>query len=262
MPHFTRLLTLVTLGLLTALATALPARAEDSGMVLVAGATGRTGQHVVELLLARGQPVRVLARDEARARELFGQRVQVALGDIRSPDGLTEAMSGVRYVVSTTGSTQRADPTNTPEAVDYRGIRNLVEAALAAGEVQHFVLLTSMGITQFTHPLNRAGNNVLVWKGLGENALRFSGIPYTIVRPGGLNDEPGARQGIRAGQGDSMPQTFIPRADVAAVCVNALGNADAVNKTLEIVGDPASTGVNWGEFFKPLKADEVTTIRF
>jgi uncharacterized protein YbjT (DUF2867 family) len=262
MLHLTRLLSLVTLGLVTALAAAPPAMAEDTGLVLVAGATGRTGQHVVEQLLARGQPVRVLARDEARAREIFGDRVQVAIGDIRSPDGLAAAMTGVRYVVSTTGSTQRTDPTNTPEAVDYRGIRNLVDGALAAGGVQHFVLLTSMGITQLTHPLNRAGNNVLIWKGLGENAVRFSGIPYTIVRPGGLNDEPGGQVGIRAGQGDSMAQNFIPREDVAAVCVNAIGNPDAVNKTLEIVGDPASSGVNWEAFFKPLKADEQPRMQF
>ena len=261
MPRLNRLLSLLTLGLVTVLAGTSPATAAED-LVLVAGATGRTGQHVVEQLLARGQPVRVLARNEVRARELFGDRVQVATGDIRWPDGLDKAMSGVRYVISTTGSTQRTDPTNSPEAVDYLGIKNLVDAALAAGDVQHFVLLTSMGITQLTHPLNRAGNNVLIWKGLGENALRFSGIPYTIVRPGGLSDEPGGQAGIRAGQGDSMAQNFIPREDVAAVCVNALGNADALNKTLEVVGDPASTGVNWAAFFSPLQADEQARLQF
>jgi len=232
------------------------------GLVLVAGATGRTGQHVVEQLLEQGHSVRVLARNEAGARELFGDGVEVAIGDLREPGSLPAAMAGVRYIISTVGSGGRGDPANNPETVDYRGTKSLVEAAVATGSVDHFVLLTSMGVTDIIHPLNRAANNVLLWKALGENALRFSGIPYTIVRPGGLSDAPGGQAGIRAGQGDSMVQGFIPRADVAAVCVKALGNPDAIKKTLEVVADPASTGVNWEAFFAPLAEDEIVQIRF
>ncbi|MCC5794338.1 MAG: SDR family oxidoreductase [Chromatiales bacterium] len=247
---------------LLALAGILPEAALAGGhgateRVLVTGATGRTGQLVVEQLLEQGRTVRVLARNAEGARGLFGDRVEIAVGDVRNPASLPSALEGVTGVISTIGaSPRRQEPDNNPEAVDYHGTRNLVAAAVAAGSVEHFVLLTSMGVTQPNHILNRVSDNVLLWKALGENALRFSSLDYTIVRPGGLIDEPGGQAGIRAGQGDSMPQTMIPRADVAAVCVNALGNPEAVNKTLEIVSDLTATGVNWSAFFSPLKADE------
>lgn len=231
-------------------------------LVLVAGATGRTGRHVVTELLEKGHKVRVLTRSEASAREAFGDAVQVVEGDVRDPESLVPAVEGVRYIVSAIGSSGRADPDNSPEAVDYRGVKNMVEVAKEAGTVEHFVLVSSMGITQPTHPLNRFANNILLWKGLGENALRFSGLNYTIVRPGGLVDTPGGEAGIRVGQGDTLPQGSIPRADVAKVCVAALGNSAANRVTLEIVGDPDSDSVDWQSLFADLDEDSQERIGY
>ena len=53
-------------------------------------------------------------------------------------------------------------------------------------------------------------DNVLIWKGKGEDAVRASGVPYTIVRPGGLTDKPGGQSGVRLEQGDKGTG-FIPR---------------------------------------------------
>lgn len=244
------------LGLLALVVSgAQPAEAEEAAVVLVAGGTGGTGRHIVGQLLEQGHTVRVLSRSEESARNAFGETVQVVVGDVRQPETLAAAVDGVRYVVSAIGSSGRVDPDNSPEAVDYRGVKALVEAAAGSGGVEHFVLVSSMGITQPTHPLNRFANNILLWKGLGENALRFSGLNYTIVRPGGLIDEPGGQAGIRVGQGDTMEQGRIPRADVARVCVAALGRADAHRKTLEIISGSAGEAVNWESFFAPLEPD-------
>ena len=227
--------------------------------VLVAGGTGRTGQHVVRLALEQGYTVRVLSRDRARVAELFGERAAGVEGDVRDPASLAAAVEGVRYVISAIGSNSRREPTNTPEAVDYRGVGALVEAAQAAG-VQQFVLISSMGVTRINHPLNRFLDNVLVWKALGENSLRHSGLPYTIVRPGGLTDEPGGSSGIRTGQGDTMAEGRIPRADVAAVCLAALGNPAAIDKTVEIVADSELERVELETLFTPLAVDDKRTL--
>jgi uncharacterized protein YbjT (DUF2867 family) len=213
----------------------------------------------VRQALEQGYEVRVLTRDAARARELFGDRVVAVEGDVRNPATLTTALDGARYVISTVGSNSRRDPTNTPEAVDYRGVRALVQAAQAAG-VEQFVLVSSMGVTRITHPLNRFLDNVLLWKALGENALRFSGLPYTIVRPGGLTDEAGGTAGLRTGQGDTMAEGRIPRADVAAVCLAALGNPAALEKTVEIIADPALERVDPAGLFAPLAVDDKRTL--
>jgi uncharacterized protein YbjT (DUF2867 family) len=254
-----RLVAAVLAALVLAWHAPAPAAEPATGVVLVAGATGRAGRHVVEQLLQRGRSVRVLARSEAGAREIFGERVQVVQGDVREPATLGTAVAGVRYVVWAVGSNSRTDPSNLPEAVDYRGVRNLVEAAVAAGGVEHFVLVSSRGVAEPTHPLNRFASNVLLWKGLGENALRFSGLPYTVVRPGGLTDGPGGK-GIRGGPDAALPAGSIARADVARVCVEALGNRAAYRKTIALVGDPAGGAMDWPAFFRAVPEDNQVRI--
>jgi uncharacterized protein YbjT (DUF2867 family) len=86
--------------------------------------------------------------------------------------------------------------------------------------------------------------------------VRASGVPYTIVRPGGLLDTSGGKADIRAFQGDDLKNNGrIPRADVAAVCLNALGNSRAAGKTFEIVSGVEGNRVDWNALFAGLKAD-------
>ena len=62
--------------------------------ILVTGATGRVGRHVVDQLVERGQPVRVLTRDPAKAS--FPAGVEVAQGDLLDIDAMRSAFSGVK----------------------------------------------------------------------------------------------------------------------------------------------------------------------
>jgi uncharacterized protein YbjT (DUF2867 family) len=226
----------------------------DAGLVLVVGATGRSGPALLAALKAGGYTrVRALVRDPVSARTKVGEGVELAQGDVRDAQSLAKALQGVRYIVSSLGSNTFDDPANSPEKVDYEGVRNLATAAKASG-VQHYVQISSLGVTNPNHPLNRFGR-VMEWKLKGENALRASGVPYTIVRPGGLGDGPGGKAGIVAAQGDKLPTGAIPRADVATVCIEALGNPDALGKTFEIVSGEPGGRVDWSTFFKGLERD-------
>jgi len=234
---------------------AMAAAAKTAPSILVVGATGGTGKEVVRQALESGYRVRALVRDADKARAQLGSDVELVVGDVRTGAGLEAAVLGVDYVVSVLGSNVRNDPTNTPERVDYGGVRDLVNAA-ASAKVKHFVLVSSMGVTHDDHPLNRMFGNILVWKRKGEKAVRASGVPYTIVRPGGLLDAPGGKADIRAFQGDDLKNNGrIPRADVAAVCLNALGNSRAAGKTFEIVSGTEGSRVDWNGLFTGLKAD-------
>ena len=228
-------------------------------LVLVAGATGRTGKEVVKQLQAGNYRVRALVRDEAAARAQLGEGIEYVKGDMRDAATLKRVADGAKFVVSAVGSNSRKDPTNTPELVDYGGVKNLVDVSKAAG-VQQFVLMSSMGVTQPDHMLNKMLNNVLQWKLKGEDYLRASGVPYTIVRPCGLTESPGGAQAIVAEQGDKpmdpkAPPLMIPRADVATVMVRALGHPAAVGKTLEITGKAGTAPADWNAFFAALKKD-------
>jgi uncharacterized protein YbjT (DUF2867 family) len=227
--------------------------AKAGDLVLVAGATGRTGQQVVRELKAAGYRVRALVRDPVKARAVLGDTVEYASGDVRQRPTLDAALQGVRYAISAIGAT-RKDPANSPEFVDFQGVRNLADAA-AAAKLDQLVIVSSAGVTQKDHVLNRMFDNVLVWKAQGEAAVRASGVPYTILRPGGLTDKPGGQNGVRLEQGDSGTG-FIPRADVARVCVAALKSPAARNRTFEVYGGQPPPVTDWDAVFGKLKADE------
>ncbi|MEY4357120.1 MAG: hypothetical protein RL469_446 [Pseudomonadota bacterium] len=229
--------------------------ASTAGRVLVVGATGGTGREVVQQARAKGYKVRALVRDADKARTLLGSDVELVVGDVRTDGTFERAVKGVDYVVSALGSNSRNDPTNKPEAIDYGAVKSLAAAA-AAAKVKQIVLVSSIGVTDPNAPLNRMFDNILLWKFKGEEAVRGSGVAYTIVRPGGLTNDAGGQRRIKTTQGDPRGAGGrIPRADVAAICVNALGRRDAERRTFEVVSDEAQGTVDWNTFFAGLTAD-------
>lgn len=232
--------------------------------VLVTGATGRTGAIVVQKLQQRPGEfiVRGFARSEAKVREMFGTTDGFSLGDICNPDGLKAALEGCDALVILTSAIpqMKALPQpgqrpefvysegGTPEQVDYQGQVNQIDAARAAG-VKHIVLVGSMGGTNEQHPLNRMANgNILIWKRRAEAYLIESGMDYTIIRAGGLQDQPGGQRELLVGKDDKWlthpPEgipTAIPRSDVAEVVVQALRVPSARNKAFDLISKPAGT---------------------
>lgn len=230
------------------------AAAKPADLVLVAGASGRTGKLVVEQLVAKHYRVRALVRDKARAQAELPPAVELAVGDVRDPATLTPAMQGVRYVVSAIGASgSKPTPGNGFAEVDFQGNANLAAAAKQA-KISQFVLITSGGTA------NPAANPmvfmrpILVLKAKGEAALRDSGVPYTIVRPGGLTDDVGGKHAVTFSAADG-PTGRIARADVATVCVEALGRKSALGKSVAIISGQHAWPNNWDKDFRSITAD-------
>lgn len=222
------------------------------GLVLVAGATGGTGQHVVTELVAQGYRVRAFVRDIDEAREKLGSDIEYAQGDVRQRDSIDEALGGVNAIICAIGA-GRGDPTNAPEFVDYGGVKNLVEAA-AAADLKQFVLVSSAGVTDEGHMLNKMFDNVLIWKFKGEEVVRGSGVPYTIVRPVGLVNKSSDVAAVFFQQGDEA-EGIIPRVDVAKVLVAALMYPEARNRTLEVASSESAGSEDWQSQFAALQPD-------
>jgi len=225
--------------------------------VLVVGATGRTGQLIVSQLISQDYQVRIFVRNPVKANQLFNGTVEVVTGDVRDKDHVTKAINGIHKIISVIGTAGSNDPGNRPEFVDYGGAKNLVSAA-ASENVEHFVMVSSRSAGQQKHILNERHHNVLMWKLKAENVLRDSKIPYTIIRPGGLQDKQGGQHGILAfapQQGDTKLK-MIPREDVAATCVAALNSNKAIGKTLAIVSDPSAPIHQWDQLFMDIPADQ------
>lgn len=232
-------------------------------LLLVAGASGKTGRLVLEQAVKAGVRVRGMARDPVKAKAEIPGRFEWVAGDVRDPASLTAAMAGVNYVVSSIGATERSGP-NSPEFVDYGGVKNLVDAAKAAGASQ-FILVSSTGAGGGGGASGWLLNKVLMpgileWKAKGEGYLRASGLAYTILRPAALTDDAGGQHGIRFTQGDTMGGGTIARADVAAVAVAVLGNPAATGKTFELASDDAADSGAWRKLLSSLSKDPETAL--
>jgi nucleoside-diphosphate-sugar epimerase len=111
-------------------------------LVLVTGATGFVGSHLVDALLAKGQRVRATTRAMSRLTWLEGKAVERVEGDLREGRGLDKACDGVEVVYNVAGVI------NAPREDDYRdgnwlATKHVVEAAVAA-KVRRFVQVSSL----------------------------------------------------------------------------------------------------------------------
>ncbi|MDP8305949.1 MAG: SDR family oxidoreductase [Candidatus Chlorobium antarcticum] len=203
--------------------------------VLVAGATGRTGQWVVRRLQHYGIPVRALVGSAEKA-SVFEGDVEIAVGRIGDRAALDRAVKGCLTVISALGSSSLSGESS-PSEVDRDGVIRLADAAAEAG-VRHFGLVSSLAVTRWYHPLNLFGG-VLLMKAAAEKHVRelFSaeGRSYTIVRPGGLKDGEPLGHRMVVDQGDHMWNGWANRSDVAELLVISLWLDKARNKTFEVV---------------------------
>ena len=229
--------------------------------VLVTGATGRTGSLALQKLRQHPEEFEAIgfARSESKVKELFGSTEGFFLGDIKDKAALEQALNGCQALIILTSAvpqmvappqpgerpTFEFEPGGMPEEIDYEGQRHQIDAAIAAG-VEQIVLVGSMGGTQLNHPLNQLGQgNILVWKRRAEEYLIGSGIDYTIIRAGGLLDQPGGMRELLVSKDDvflthapnGIPSS-IPRADVAEVAVQAIREPGARNKAFDLISKP------------------------
>jgi uncharacterized protein YbjT (DUF2867 family) len=191
-------------------------------IAFVAGATGYTGQRVVELLRAPGSTW--TARPHARTVGKIDGEVVCDPSDVSL---LTEGLRGCDAVLQLIGTVRKNFDQGDYEKIDYGTTVALVAAARAAG-VPRFVLLSSA-------LASTAMGSYLAWKKKTEDHVIASGLEYTIVRPSFIVG-PG-RGGARAASklfGWSARFRGIDVADLARVLVRALERRDQVkNQILE-----------------------------
>ncbi|MBV6623383.1 MAG: CIA30 family protein [Rivularia sp. (in: Bacteria)] len=145
-----------------------------------------------------------------------------------------------------------------------------VETIKAYGkeELPQFVLVSSAGVTRPGRPginleeeppavkLNDQLGGILTWKLKGEDSLRTSEIPYTIIRPCALTEEPGGKELILE-QGDNI-KGKISREDIAKLCVQTLQQPLACNVTFEVKeGENNASYIDWEELFKTVDRDKL-----
>ena len=144
-------------------------------MILVTGATGFIGRALVRQLTETGQKVRVLLRPSPKSPRLpKGVPVEVAVVGLDDERGLRAAMRGVDsiYHLASAGSQGRR---GNLFKTDIEGTRTLAQVAKNA-DVKRFIYLSHIGSDRASaFPIHKA-------KGIAEEHIRKSGVPYTIIR--------------------------------------------------------------------------------
>lgn len=204
-------------------------------MIVVAGGSGLLGRLLVADLVGRGETVRVLVRDEARARALFAEDIEVVGADVRMRDGLHGAVRGAQVVVSAVHGFLGGRGTG-PADVDARGNANLIEAAASVGAD---VVLVSVCGASPAHPVD-----LFRAKYAAEQYLRGSGAAWTIVRSPAyletwltLMAQTAGSSGrpMVFGRGEERIP-FISAVDVAAVVCRAAVDPSLRGRTIELAG--------------------------
>jgi uncharacterized protein YbjT (DUF2867 family) len=151
--------------------------------VLVAGAAGRLGAAVVEELKRRGYPTRSLVRDASRLPATGSRAHEVFAADARQPESLRGACEGAGFVISAMGASLKLGRTRDPRAtyrdVDYLANLNLLAEARRAG-VAKFIYVSLYGAELMRGLAYVDAHEEFV------EALKASGLDYTVVRPTGF----------------------------------------------------------------------------
>lgn len=194
---------------------------------LITGATGEIGARVVRMLIRAGERPRIFVRDAAKAQNLFGDRVDIFVGDLTQSESLQPALAGADslFLVTTGPEIPRLDA-------------GIADVARKAG-VRHLVKLSSLDVEQ--------GLAIGAWHEQGEAAIRVSGIPFTFLRPSGflsnlLNWTHSVKSEgvIRSSTGEGR-RPFIHSDDIAAVAVKVLTTDSHIGQSLAVTGPEALT---------------------
>lgn len=198
--------------------------------VVIAGGHGKIGLLLGKLLSERGDRVRGLIRKPEQADDLVATGVEPVICDLEAEDDVAAQIHGADAIVFAAG----AGPGSGVErkwSLDYGGAVKLIEAARAEG-VRRYLIVSSMGADNPPAEGGGTFGEYLRAKARADRELEASGLDYTIVRPGGLTDEPPS--GLVT-LGDALDRGEIPRADVAAALAAALLADDTVGKTFELI---------------------------
>jgi hypothetical protein len=214
-----------------------------SPVVLVTGATGKTGSLIYNMLKEKGVTVRVFVRNATKAKEVLkcqkcDSSEGIYIGDVTKPADLVDAVQGANALAICTSAiphcTDFRNPsscsypkTGYPKDVDWNGGKAQVEAFAMQNKNNPgpVVLISSMGTTDPDSFLDKLGNGHIGFYKLNEESfIMGSGLPWTIIKPCGLSDDEAGKRELLAGHDDEMKLTppMIPRADVARVAVEAL----------------------------------------
>jgi nucleoside-diphosphate-sugar epimerase len=200
--------------------------------VAIAGGHGQIAMRLARILSQRGDEVVGLIRNPDHADDVKQAGAQPLVVDLEqaSENDAAQAIAGSDAVVFAAGAGPGSGPAR-KETMDYGGAVKLIAAAQQAG-IRRYVIVSSMG-SDPNLPGEDTFSVYLRAKGRADDALRASGLDATVVRPGGLTNDPGTGH---VSLGENLPRGQVPRDDVAAVLAVVINSPNTIGRTMDLTG--------------------------
>ncbi len=218
-------------------------------MILLTGATGKTGGEAAKALAARGIKARALVRDAGKAAALQAMGHELAIGDVSDVASVKSALKGVERVLVLLPNSQQQ------EALE----KQLVDLAKQAG-AKHVVKLSSMeAMASATTPIPKGHWAV-------EEHIRKSGLAWTMVKPNFfMQNLLGSAASIKAKQMFSFPfangrTAMADTRDIGAVTAEVLAGRGHENQSYEITGPELITFHEVADRFTEVLGTKITYV--
>lgn len=202
--------------------------------IAIVGGHGQIARRLIPLLVSLHHTPLALVRNPAQVAELeeLGARVRMLDIEADEADAFAKAFDGAHAVVFAAGGGPDGD-IGRKKSVDLGGSIKSIDGAKQAG-IHRFVQVSAVGVDD---PI--PDDTGAVWRAYVEAkrdadaALRTSGLDWTIIRPGGLTDDPGTGKvelGSDVGRGE------VTRDDVAAVLAEVIDSGHGIGQQWTLQG--------------------------
>lgn len=192
------------------------------------------------------------------------ENVEMVKGDITDRDSIVELIKGCDAVLCLQGPprpnpirsqfpflsqhSKDEDPSH-PYMINYVGMKNVIDAVRETPSIQRIVRLTGKGeqpFSIFTILINMLGCMAKAWNYEGEQLLRKSGLPYTIIRPGLLKSNKDYQIPYKgrmiADNGMDLKVTPVTYDQIAQVCIQSLDYDNCAESTLTVMNVDENEG--------------------
>ena len=215
--------------------------AAEPGGVIIFGGSGRTGAKIVDLLLAKGEPVTVFVRPTSDRSRLEGRNVSFAVGDAMNADDVEAAIAAAkpRVVINTIGGRG-----------NQMGFWATTQMNMTASAKKHgaeeLIFLSSVGTGDsamaYTPEARERTKDSRAERFRAEEDMKDSGLNYVIIRTGIIAPEGTPATGKARFTEDRTVLSPITRSDLARLTVDCMGNPACRNKTFASMDDTLNIG--------------------
>ena len=207
--------------------------------VLVLGASGQLCAAIVQQLVKNGKPVTAMVRENSDRKRLEGLNIEYVTGDVTNDADVAAAFKGRRYAAVVValrvidGDIHFYEKALTPigKYANTAGVKQIIHHG-AVGAGRNLERIAHEGWDRIPGIYDRMRD-----QGVGEDLIRASGVPYTIIRNARIYPAATPSTGKAQLTEDDTVVSPMTRADLAIFTLRCLGNKSCYNKTYHVRDD-------------------------